>query len=71
VAQTLREWTANRTVDFDFLPVCFDDTVAEPDAAVGHTSELGFPVTTDAEEVAAFLRRRSDSHRGVRDLSIL
>ena len=39
--------------------MCSDDTVADPDAAVGHTSELGFPVTTHAEEIAAFLRLRS------------
>jgi predicted helicase len=57
LGQTLREWTANRTVGFDFLPVCSDETVAEPDAVVANTSDLGFPVTTDAEEVASFLRR--------------
>ena len=59
LAQTLREWTANTTVGFDFLPVCSDETVAEPDAIVSNTSDLGFPVTTDPEEIAAFLRRRS------------
>jgi predicted helicase len=61
LAQTLREWTANATAEFDFLPVCSDETVAEPDAIVANTSDLGFPVTTDAEEIAAFLRRRSGS----------
>ena len=35
LAQTLREWTANTTVEFDFLPVCSDETVAEPDAVGG------------------------------------
>ena len=59
LAQTLREWTANATVGFDFLPVCSDETVAEPDAVVANTSDLGFPVTTDPEEIATFLRRRS------------
>ncbi len=59
VGQTLREWTANTTLGFDFLPVCSDATVAEPDAVVSNTSDLGFPVTTDAGEIAAFLRRRS------------
>ncbi len=44
---------------FDFLPVCSDETVAEPDAVVANTSDLGFPVTTDPEEIATFLRRRS------------
>ena len=52
LAQTLREWTANTTAGFDFLPVCSDETVAEPDAVVSNTSDLGFPVTTDAEEIA-------------------
>ena len=59
LAQTLREWTANTTTGFDFLPVCSDETVAEPDAVVSNTSDLGFPVTTDPEEIARFLRRRS------------
>jgi predicted helicase len=59
LAQTLREWTANSKEGFDFLPVCSDSTVAEPDAAVVNTSDLGFPVTTDAEDIAAFLRGRS------------
>jgi predicted helicase len=59
LAQTLREWTANSKAGFDFLPVCSDETVAEPDAVVANTSDLGFPVTTDPEEIAAFLRRRS------------
>jgi superfamily II DNA or RNA helicase len=59
VAQTLRVWTANAGVGFDFLPVCSDETVAEPDAVVSNTSDLGFPVTNDPEEIARFLRRRS------------
>ncbi len=59
LAQTLREWTANTSEDFDFLAVCSDDTVIEPDAAVSSTSDLGFPVTTDAEDIARFLRRRT------------
>ncbi|WP_132471894.1 DEAD/DEAH box helicase [Rhodococcus sp. SMB37] len=59
LAQTLREWTAHSTQAFDFLPVCSDETVAEPDAVVANTSDLGFPVTTDPVEIATFLRRRS------------
>ena len=61
LAQTLHEWTANTKVGFDFLPVCSDETVtvAEPDAVVENTSGLGFPVTTDPEEIATFLRGRS------------
>jgi predicted helicase len=57
LAQTLREWTANATVTFDFLPVCSDETVAETDAPVAKTSDLGFPVTTDADDIASFLRQ--------------
>jgi predicted helicase len=59
LAQTMREWTANASEDFDYLPVCSDETVSDPDAAVSSTSDLGFPVTTDAEDIARFLRRRS------------
>ena len=40
-------------------PVCSDETVADPDAVVANTSGLGFPVTTNAKEIATFLRRRS------------
>jgi superfamily II DNA or RNA helicase len=60
LADTLREWTANAT-DFDFLPVCSDDTVTGVDAAVSTTVDLGFPVTTNPTEIAAFLRRRTGS----------
>jgi superfamily II DNA or RNA helicase len=59
LAQTLREWTANASEDFACLAVCSDDTVVEPDAAVSSTSDLGFPVTTDATAIARFLRRRA------------
>jgi predicted helicase len=47
LAQTLRKWTVKTTLGFDFLPVCSDETVAEPDAIVANTTDLGFPVTTD------------------------
>jgi len=30
LAQTLREWTANTSEDFDCLAVCSDDTVWNP-----------------------------------------
>ncbi|MGW0327774.1 Helicase associated domain protein [Nocardia sp. NPDC003183] len=56
LAQTLREWTANSTLGFDFLPVCSDRTVADSDSAASSTSDLGLPVTTDPEDIAAFLR---------------
>jgi len=53
---TLREWTAQATTDFRFLPVCSDVTVRGSDPFVSSTSELGFPVTTDPVEIASFLR---------------
>ena len=64
LTDTLREWTANDE-DFEFLPVCSDDTVTGTDAAVSSTADLGFPVTTDPQDIAAFLRRRSGSRRVV------
>jgi superfamily II DNA or RNA helicase len=55
LAQTLREWTANAKRPFVFLPVCSDETVRGADHFVSNTSELGFPVTTNPVEIAAFL----------------
>jgi superfamily II DNA or RNA helicase len=59
--QTLNVWRANCTTEFASLPVCSDDTVAnaDDDVALAHTSDLGVPVTTGPEEIAAFLRQRS------------
>jgi predicted helicase len=58
LAQTLREWSANASKPFDYLAVCSDQTVVGEDEFVPHTSELGLPVTTDPDVIAAFLRRR-------------
>jgi superfamily II DNA or RNA helicase len=59
--QTIGEWRRNKKVYFDFLPVCSDETVSkdDDDMPVSSTSDLGFPVTTDPEEIATFLRQRS------------
>jgi predicted helicase len=57
LAQTLREWSANASKPFDYLAVCSDETVAGEDEFVQHPSELGLPVTTDPDLIAAFLRR--------------
>ena len=59
--QTIGEWRRNKKVDFDFLPVCSDETVSkdDDDMPVSNTSELGLPPTTDPEKIATFLRRRS------------
>ena len=51
--------------------MCSDETVAEPDAVVANTSDLGFPVTTDAEEIATFLRRRSGPRVVFRHLPVV
>jgi superfamily II DNA or RNA helicase len=58
LAQTLREWAANAAQPFDYLAVCSDRTVVSEDDFVQHTAELGLPVTTDPDVIAAFLRRR-------------
>jgi predicted helicase len=58
LSQTLREWTANAKSPFDYLAVCSDETVADPDAPVATTHDLGVPVTTDSVEIAAFLQGR-------------
>ena len=58
LAQTMREWAANAGRPFAVLAVCSDETVTDDDALVEHTSELGVPVTTEARDIAAFLRRR-------------
>jgi len=57
LSQTIREWTGNATEPFDYLAVCSDETVAEHDAMVSYTADLGLPVTTDPAAVAAFLSR--------------
>jgi predicted helicase len=59
LAQTMQEWTANSSSDFDFLPVCSDETVSEIDAPIGRTSDLGFPVTTHPDATAGFLAQET------------
>jgi superfamily II DNA or RNA helicase len=58
VEQTLQEWLS--VSNLDYLAVCSDETVVakDHDAVIASTSELGVPVTTDPDEIAAFLRRR-------------
>ena len=55
--QTMREWTASRTADFDYRLVCSDTTAGGEDAAMEHTSNLGHPPMTDPVKIAEFLRR--------------
>lgn len=57
--QTMRVWQTRRQIPFDALPVCSDETVGRGvDSPVTDVSELGVPVTTDPQEIAAFLRRQ-------------
>jgi superfamily II DNA or RNA helicase len=56
--QTLREWAANSSRGFRYLPVCSDETVGDPDQMRSSVAELGLPTTTDAAEVARFLRAK-------------
>lgn len=58
--QTLNVWRANFSEEFASLPVCSDETVSTAeDAALPYASDLGLPVTTDPEAIAAFLRQGS------------
>jgi len=54
LAQTLREWTSNAASPISWLAVCSDPSV-EQDDLVEHTSELGFPTTTDPAAIADVL----------------
>jgi len=59
--QTIIEWRANALEQFEFLLVCSDKSVSDKDnydAAIDHVATIGFPVTSSAVEVAAFLRKQ-------------
>ena len=57
LSQTLREWTANARVQFKWLCVCSDATVAnQDDEWVTHTSDIGVPVTGEVKDIKSFLR---------------
>ena len=58
LSETLSVWLANAKEPFAYVPVCSDDTASTGnDATVMFTADLGYPVTTDSDEIAAFLRR--------------
>ena len=62
LSQLVSEWTASAQELFAFLPVCSDETVARgADAAVMFASDLQYPVTTDPDEIAAFLKQPGPS----------
>ena len=59
LSQTVSEWLTNTKEPFAYLPVCSDDTVSRGnDAAVMFTSDLEYPVTTNPDDIATFLRKR-------------
>ena len=55
--QTIQEWAVNSSREFEFLPVCSDDTVRDRDQVVANVAELGFPATGDPQTVREFLAR--------------
>ncbi len=58
LSQTVSEWLANTHRPLAYLPVCSDETVDRgADAATMFTSDLAFPVTTDPDGIASFLRK--------------
>ena len=62
LSQILNEWTFAARAQFDALCVCSDQTVnrRDEDEAIGHVSDLPFPVSSDVKEIAHFLRRDKD-----------
>jgi predicted helicase len=54
--QFRREWRKVATLPFVDLAVCSDADTVEPDEWRVRADELGVPVTTDPEAIAAFLR---------------
>lgn len=55
--QTIQEWTLNSSREFEFLPVCSDDTVRNHDQIVASVAELGFPATGNPQTIREFLAR--------------
>jgi superfamily II DNA or RNA helicase len=57
LSKTLTEWLTHSKEPFGYLPVCSDDTVAKSEDAINlSTSDLSFPSTTDASEIANFIK---------------
>jgi superfamily II DNA or RNA helicase len=54
--QTLKVWRANATTPFKSLPVGSNTTANDDSGRDLSVSELGYPTTTDAGEIAEFLR---------------
>jgi len=65
IRQSLADWTREflaHDIKSDWLCVCSDDTVAnlERDDFVGEVYDLGLPTHTDPNDIAVFLRARSE-----------
>ncbi|HSW61956.1 MAG TPA: Helicase associated domain protein [Dissulfurispiraceae bacterium] len=62
MAQTLRQWAVNTSLNpFRYLCLCSDTTVdLGNDSPIEHISDVDFPVTTDIEQVKAFLQQKPD-----------
>jgi len=57
LSKTLAEWLTHSKDQFNYLPVCSDDTVAKSEDRIAlSTSELSFPSTTDTDSIAKFLQ---------------
>ncbi len=66
VKQTLEAWSDQAKEPFGYLCVCSDNTVSEnvgDDSFDVSASRLGVPVTTDEDEIAAFLDAPSGGRR--------
>jgi len=68
VRQSLEDWTREylaRGDRPDWLCVCSDESVGavEDNSFVAETYDLGIPTTTDQDEIARFLAKRTSGHR--------
>ena len=59
LSQTLHEWTMAANEPFEVLCVCSDESVGKKsnDESVHSISDLAFPVTSNVDEIKAFLSR--------------
>ena len=59
VRQTLKDWIEQRNEPFKFICVCSDQSIKDDefDISVG---EIGFPVTTNEEEIKHFFNEHTN-----------
>ena len=58
LSQTMREWSWGSNSDFDILNVCSDKSVGKTSEDMS-AAEAPFPVTSEPQEIAAFLKKPS------------